>query len=115
MKSADVLEKMQPIMDTTARTIDHGPATRVVVQPDMVTLRPGRGGHHLELGKEGMDSLAKFIGMPQQLTHQLSTDTSTIQKRELSMVSTSSMRISSPSTCPNSNFVSAMSIPRSAA
>lgn len=75
MKSAEVLEQIQPIMDTSARTIDHGPATRVVVHPDMVTLRPGRGGHHMEIGKEGVKSLSSFIGMPEKFANQLSTGT----------------------------------------
>lgn len=75
MNRTEVLDRIQPIMDLSLRTIDHLPATRVEVHPDMVTLRPGRGGRIMEMGEEGVRSMSQYIEMPQNLTKRLTTAT----------------------------------------
>ena len=71
MNKVEVMERMEPILDTTVRTMEHNPRTRVVVTPDMVTLRPGSGQRHLEVTKEGAQSLASFVGLPWNLAAKL--------------------------------------------
>lgn len=71
MNRTEVLEHIAPLTDMTVRTIDHTPATRVVVTPDMVTLRPGRGGRILELAPEGVKSMAHFVQMPASLASRI--------------------------------------------
>lgn len=64
MERTEVLERLQPIMDTEMRHMDALAKTRVVVTPDMITLRPGGGQHSLPFTTEGAKDMAKFIGLP---------------------------------------------------
>ncbi len=75
MNRVEVLERMEPILGTQVRNIDHNPKTRITVTPDMVTLRPGGGQHHLELTKEGVKSMAGFVGLPWNLAARLRPET----------------------------------------
>lgn len=71
MNREEVLEQLAPVRNISARTIDHIPATRVQVTPEMVTLRPGRGSRILQLAPEGVKSMAQFAEMPQGLAQKL--------------------------------------------
>lgn len=75
MERTEVLEHMAPIMDLSVRTIDHIPATRIEVTPDMVTLRPGRGSRVLEMTPEGARNMAKFAELPQGLAQKIRPQT----------------------------------------
>ena len=75
MNRVEVLERMEPILNTQVRTMEHNPRTRVVVTPDMVTLRPGSGQHHLEMTKGGVQSMANFVGLPWNLAAKLHPNT----------------------------------------
>ena len=75
MNRTEVLERMEPILGTQVRTMEHNPKTRVVVTPDMVTLRPGGGQHHLEMTTKGVQSLANFVGLPWNLAAKLRPET----------------------------------------
>lgn len=66
---------MEPVLETQVRTIDHASRTRVMVTPDMVTLRPGSGQHQLEMTKGGVQSLANFCGIPWNLAARLRPET----------------------------------------
>ncbi len=71
MNKVEVLEKMEPVLNTQVREITHNPRTRVVVTPDMITFRPGGGQRTLEMTETGVQSLANFIGLPWQLAAKL--------------------------------------------
>jgi len=75
MNRTEVLERMEPILNTQVRTMEHNPRTRVIVTPDMVTLRPGGGQHHLEMTTGGVQSLATFVGLPFNLAAKLRPET----------------------------------------
>ena len=71
MNRVEVLERMEPILGTQVRTMEHNPRTRVMVTPDMVTLRPGGGQRHLEMTTGGIQSLTNFVGLPWNLAAKL--------------------------------------------
>ena len=75
MNRTDVMERMEPLMRTQVRTIEHTPQTRITVTPDMVTLRPGGGQHHLEMTTGGAQSMASFVGLPWNLAAKLHPNT----------------------------------------
>lgn len=75
MNRTEVLEKMEPILNTQVRVMEHNPRTRVVVTPDEVVLRPGGGQRHLEMTTAGVQSLANFIGLPTNLAAKLRPET----------------------------------------
>lgn len=75
MNRTEVLERMEPILDTQVRTLEHNPRTRVMVTPEMVTLRPGGGQRHLEMTTAGVQSLANFVGLPWNLAAKLRPET----------------------------------------
>ena len=75
MNKVQVLERMEPILNTQVRIMEHNPRTRVVVTPDMVTLRPGSGQRHLEMTKGGAQSMADFVGLPRNLAAKLHPNT----------------------------------------
>lgn len=70
-----VLEILEPILDTQVRRIDHSPRTRVVVTPEVVTFRPGGGARMLEMTQEGVRNMANFIGLPIPVAKNLHPDT----------------------------------------
>ncbi len=75
MNREEVLERMEPILNTQVRTMEHRAQTRVLVTPNMVTFRPGGGQHHMEMTTGGVQSLANFIGLPWNLAAQLRPET----------------------------------------
>ena len=75
MNRTEVLERMEPILDTQVRTMEHNPRARVTVTPEMVTLRPGGGQRHLEMTTGGVQSLANFVGLPWNLAAKLRPET----------------------------------------
>jgi len=74
MDKTEVLEKLQPICQTTMRQVTHTPRTRVVIQPDQVILRPGSGGQLIPMNEKGARAMANFIGMPNALCQSLNPD-----------------------------------------
>ena len=75
MNRAEVLEQLDPVLHTDVRQVEHGPRTRVIVNPDMVVLRPGSGGRLVPLNQEGTKALANFTGLGQGVTKKLSPET----------------------------------------
>jgi len=75
LNRTEVLERMEPILDTQVRTMEHNPRARVTVTPEMVTLRPGGGQRHLEMTTAGVQSLANFVGLPWNLAAKLRPET----------------------------------------
>jgi len=75
LNRTEVLERMDPVLDTQVRQIEHRPLTRVVVTPDMVTFRPGGGQHHMEMTKAGVESMTKYIGLPWNIAANLRPET----------------------------------------
>ena len=76
------------------------------------TTSSGSGGGGLFLSQSVADSQSRTNCLSNDGWPRPGAYWSAGQKRELSGVSTSSIRSSSPPTCPNSNFVSAMRMPR---
>lgn len=83
MNREQVLERMEPILNTQVRTMEARPQTRVMVTPEMVTLRPGGGQHILEMAPEGVRSLTKYVGVPENLAGKLRPETFGIVTSEL--------------------------------
>ncbi len=75
MNRTEVLEHLEPLAHIQVRQVEHSPRTKVMVTPDMVTLRPGSGGHLVPLNENGVKALANFIGMPQAMGARLNPDT----------------------------------------
>lgn len=71
MNRAEVLEHMEPILNTQVREVEHNPRTRVLVTPEMVTFRPGGGQRLMEMTPGGVRSMAKFVGLPLPLAAHL--------------------------------------------
>ena len=64
MDRAEVLEQMAPILSTTARAVDHGPGTRVLVADGgALALRTGSGAQSRVLTDEGTAGLYRFLGV----------------------------------------------------
>lgn len=83
MNRTDVMEKFAPILNTSVRTIEHTPHTRIVVTPEMITLRPGSRQHALTLTSEGVSSLTNFVGIPGKVASRLSPATLSTVATEL--------------------------------
>ncbi len=75
MNRVEVLEKMEPALNTQVREIDHTPRTRVAITPEVVTFRPGGGQRTLEMTEEGVQSLANFVGLPWNIAANLHPST----------------------------------------
>lgn len=75
MDRNQVMEQLQPVMNTQVREVTHNPRTRVVVTPDMVTFRPGGGAHTLEMTQDGVQSLAGYVGLPWNVAAKLRPET----------------------------------------
>ena len=83
MNRVEVLEQLEPIMNTQLREIDHEPRTRVMVAPEHVSLRPGGGRRILEVTPGGVMSLVKFSGLPGTVAKQLRPETFGLVATEL--------------------------------
>jgi len=75
LNRTEVLERLEPIMNTQLREIDHNPRTRVMVAPDHVSLRPGGGKRILEVTPGGVMSLVKFSGLPETVVKNIQPET----------------------------------------
>ncbi len=75
MNRTEVLERLDPIMNTQLREIDHNPRTRVMVAPENVSLRPGNGKRILEVTPDGVKSLVKFSGLPETVAKNIRPET----------------------------------------
>jgi hypothetical protein len=64
MDRIQALECMGELRNLKTKVITHNPNTRIHVEPNVVTLRPGGGGHTLELTPQGTQNLEAFAGMP---------------------------------------------------
>lgn len=71
MERTEVLERLEPIMNSQVREVEHNPRTRVTVTPEMVTFRPDGGARILEMTDDGVLSMASFIGLPFKLAAKL--------------------------------------------
>lgn len=75
MNRTEVLEHMEPILNTQVREVEHNPRTRVLVTPEAVTFRPGGGQRLMEMTAGGVQSMANFVGLPQPLAAKLRPET----------------------------------------
>ncbi|MBU0777586.1 hypothetical protein KKF82_04950 [Patescibacteria group bacterium] len=75
MNRTEVLEQLEPIMNTQLREVDHNPRTRVMVAPEQVSLRPGGGKRILEVTPGGVMSLVKFSGLPENVAKNIRPET----------------------------------------
>ena len=75
MNRTEVLEQLEPIMNTQLREVDHNPRTRVMVAPEQVSLRPGGGKRILEVAPGGVMSLVKFSGLPENVAKNIRPET----------------------------------------
>ena len=74
MNRTEVLEKLEPISHTTARSVEHTPRTRVLVQPGQVVIRPSSGGQLVPLSENGVKAMTNFVGLPRSVCQELSPD-----------------------------------------
>ncbi|MFA5376720.1 MAG: hypothetical protein WC455_13310 [Dehalococcoidia bacterium] len=75
MKSNEVLEQLAPVTSVTTKRVDRDPSTKFVVTPDMVTMRPGRGKRLLEVEKDNVNDLFRFLHIPPDMTGKIQPDT----------------------------------------
>jgi hypothetical protein len=73
MKAAEVLEAMKPIRNVKTRVLDYKPNTRVIINPENWSLRPG-GGALIPLEKKGEQALTNFVGIPKSIAENLSPE-----------------------------------------
>lgn len=73
MKRETVLRTIAPLVEGKLREVKDSSTTRVIVTPDMVQLRPGRGSPALEVADR--KSLMAFAGLPLGLAGKLSPET----------------------------------------
>jgi len=71
LNRVEVMKKIEPVLNTQVREIDHNPRTRVAVTPEVVTFRPGAGQRTMEMTEAGTQSLANFVGLPWPLAAKL--------------------------------------------
>ena len=71
----EVLERMEPILNTRVREVEHNPRTKVVVTPEMVTFRPGGGARTLEMTEAGVRSMANYVSLPWNVAGRLRPET----------------------------------------
>lgn len=77
MKTKEVMEKLDSVNDVSVKQVARDPATKIIVTPDMVTMRPRRGARLLEVDREeGVQDLFKFLHCPPDLMGKVSPDTS---------------------------------------
>lgn len=74
MNREQVLEKLGPLTQTRVRQVEHVPRTRVVFQPGQALIRPGSGGQLVPINETGVTALGKFVGLPENVSKQLSDD-----------------------------------------
>lgn len=67
------MEQIAPLCNRRVKKVEHSSHTKVVVSPENVTLRVGRG-NLLNLTKEGLKSLETFTGVPKAFEKALSAD-----------------------------------------
>jgi len=75
LNRTEVLERLDPILNTQLREIEHNPRTRVMVASDQVSLRPGGGKRILEVTPDGVMSLVKFTGLPETVAKKIRPET----------------------------------------
>lgn len=75
MNANQVMEKLAPVASVTAKKVERDPSTRIIVTPDMVTMRPGRGKRLLEVEKTSVKDLFQFLHTPPDMMGKLHPDT----------------------------------------
>ncbi len=70
-----VMDQLANQVNLRSKDVDHTSHTRIVVTPDMVTLRPGGGQHSIEVAPEGGAALLKFAGIPEAMMKNLTPPT----------------------------------------
>lgn len=77
MKENEVLDHIKSVNNVSVKQVAKDPATKIIVTPDMVTMRPRRGARLLEVDRdEGVRDLFKFLHCPPDLMGKVSPDTS---------------------------------------
>lgn len=64
MDRIQALESMGELGKLKTRVVTHNPNTRIHVEPDVITFRPGGGGHTMELTPKGAEGLEAYAGIP---------------------------------------------------
>jgi len=75
LNRVEVLDKMEPVLNTQVKEIEHNPRTQISVTPEVVTFRPGGGQRTLEMTEGGVQSLANFVGLPWPIAAKLHPST----------------------------------------
>lgn len=75
MKANEVLDHLQDVRSVTAKVVDREPATKIMVTPDMVTMRPGKGKRLMEVEKEGVKDLFQFLHIPPDMVSKINPTT----------------------------------------
>lgn len=70
-----VMERLEPMLKTTVREVEHGAGTQVLVEPHSVSIRPTRGARLLEVTPNAIKSLSKVAGMPEAMSNHLTPRT----------------------------------------
>ena len=65
MDRVEALKAIEGLTNLKTKVITHNPRTAIRVEPDVVWLRPGAGGHAMELMPDGTKALAKFANIPE--------------------------------------------------
>ncbi|MDD5510660.1 MAG: hypothetical protein PHI12_07620 [Dehalococcoidales bacterium] len=73
MKRETVLKTIEPLVEGKIRDVKDSSGTRILVTPDMVQLRPGRGSPAIDVADKR--SLMEFAGLPLGLAGKLSPET----------------------------------------
>ncbi|MDD5547051.1 MAG: hypothetical protein PHO67_07875 [Candidatus Omnitrophica bacterium] len=75
MKANEVLEKLRPVSSVSTKKVDRDPATKIIVTPDMVTMRPRKGARLLEVEKDSVSDLFRFLHIPPDMTGKIQPNT----------------------------------------
>lgn len=75
MNKAEVMEKIQPLVQGTLRHVRDPRNTKVLVADNMVTLRTAKGATLLQVAPEGAKAMVSYAGIPLNIAKMLSPGT----------------------------------------
>ncbi|MDD3984187.1 MAG: hypothetical protein PHU54_09700 [Candidatus Omnitrophica bacterium] len=83
MTRDEVLKRLEPISGTKMKAVETTPRTKVSFTPDAIILQPGSGGKLVPISKEGLTSLANYVGVSTQMITRLNDNTASTVLSEL--------------------------------
>jgi hypothetical protein len=75
MNRDEALKKVESVCNLKTRVITATPKTRLVLEPDIIWLKPGNGGHQLEVTDRGIEQLSAFAHIPDSYRKDLTPNT----------------------------------------